>query len=182
MGIIANLAASARQALARVLPRAQHAPFQLRGHYRRTQVQPARDSGHRPCRCRTSFRLLTTGSSPQRLGGRSTQCRARSCSFENGNLYAAHGLMLAMTREATGPRAHGAAHEPVCAPLGDSLTVHPSAGARCTAATLAEAITPQDMAAAGSYTVMLGLAPSTQVWFERPNRRARRIGNSALRF
>jgi len=106
---------------------------------------------------------------PSTLGWTLDAMQGAILQLENGNLYAAHSLMLAMTREAT--VGHGLMVRrmslsalrweirfPQCIPqpARDALLRH-----------WPEAITPQDMATAGSYTVMLGLAPSTQVWFEK---------------
>lgn len=168
MGIIANLAASARTYLARVLPRAQHAPFPQQRSLP-TNSGPAGEGFGGQTVPMPNIQVINDWIIPSTLGWTLDAMQGAILQLENGNLYAAHSLMLAMTREAT--VGHGLMVRrmslsalrweirfPQCIPqpARDALLRH-----------WPEAITPQDMATAGSYTVMLGLAPSTQVWFEK---------------
>lgn len=168
MGIIANLTASARTYLARVLPRAQHAPFPAQRALP-TNSGPAGEGFGAQTVPMPNIQVINDWIIPSTLGWTLDAMQGAILQLENGNLYAAHSLMLAMTREAT--VGHGLMVRrmslsalrweirfPQCIPqpARDALLRH-----------WPEAITPQDMATAGSYTVMLGLAPSTQVWFEK---------------
>lgn len=89
--------------------------------------------------------------------------------LENGNLFAAHSLMLAMTRDAT--IGHGLmVRRMSLSALEWKIKFPPSIPEEAQKALLTQwpdSITPQDLATAGTYTVMLGLAPSTQQWFEK---------------
>jgi hypothetical protein len=106
---------------------------------------------------------------PSTLGWTLDALQAAILGLENGNLYAAHSLMLAMTRDAT--IGHGLMVRrmslsalkwsiafPACVPEG---------ARRALLANFAEALTPQDLATAQGYTVMLGLAPATQQWYRK---------------
>lgn len=104
---------------------------------------------------------------PSTLGWDLDSLQAAILQLENGNLYAAHSLMLAMTRDAT--VAHGLmVRRMSLSALPWKIDFPPSIPEEARDALLKhwpEAITPQDLATASGYTVMLGLAPATQQWF-----------------
>ena len=104
---------------------------------------------------------------PSTLGWDLESLQAAILQLENGNLYAAHSLMLAMTRDAT--VAHGLmVRRMSLSALPWKIDFPPSIPEEARDALLKhwpEAITPQDLATASGYTVMLGLAPATQQWF-----------------
>lgn len=105
---------------------------------------------------------------PSTMGWDLDSLQAAVLSLENGNLYAAHSLMLAMTRDAT--VAHGlTVRRMSLSALPWKIEFPPSIPKAAQEALLKhwpDAITPQDLATASGYTVMLGLAPSAQQWFE----------------
>ena len=104
---------------------------------------------------------------PSTLGWDLDSLQAAILQLENGNLYAAHSLMLAMTRDAT--VAHGLmVRRMSLSALPWKIDFPPSIPEEARDALLKhwpEAITPQDLATASGYTVMLGLAPAAQQWF-----------------
>jgi len=104
---------------------------------------------------------------PSTLGWDLDSLQAAILQLENGNLFAAHSLMLAMTRDAT--VAHGLmVRRMSLSALRWRIDFPPSIPEEARDALLKhwpEAITPQDLATASGYTVMLGLAPATQQWF-----------------
>ena len=104
---------------------------------------------------------------PSTLGWDLDSLQAAILQLENGNLFAAHSLMLAMTRDAT--VAHGLmVRRMSLSALPWRIDFPPSIPEEARDALLKhwpEAITPQDLATASGYTVMLGLAPATQQWF-----------------
>ena len=100
MGIIANLAASARQALACVLPRAQHAPFPAQRALP-TNSGPAGEGFGAQTVPMPNIQVINDWIIPSTLGWTLDAMQGAILQLENGNLYAAHSLMLAMTREAT---------------------------------------------------------------------------------
>jgi len=104
---------------------------------------------------------------PSTMGWDLDSLQAAILQLENGNLFAAHSLMLAMTRDAT--VAHGlTVRRMSLSALPWEIQFPPSIPEEARDALLKhwpEAITPQDLATASGYTVMLGLAPATQQWF-----------------
>lgn len=104
---------------------------------------------------------------PSTMGWDLDSLQAAILQLENGNLFAAHSLMLAMTRDAT--VAHGLmVRRMSLSALPWEIQFPPSIPEEARDALLkhwSEAITPQDLATASGYTVMLGLAPATQQWF-----------------
>ena len=104
---------------------------------------------------------------PSTMGWDLESLQAAILQLENGNLFAAHSLMLAMTRDAT--VAHGlTVRRMSLSALPWEIQFPPSIPEEARDALLKhwpEAITPQDLATASGYTVMLGLAPATQQWF-----------------
>jgi len=88
--------------------------------------------------------------------------------LENGNLYAAHSLMLAMTRDAT--VGHGLRTYNLSLSALDWEIVWPRSIPEVARKSLMDrwpdSVTPQDLATSSSYQVMLGLAPATQAWSE----------------
>ena len=104
---------------------------------------------------------------PSTMGWDLDSLQAAILQLENGNLFAAHSLMLAMTRDAT--VAHGLmVRRMSLSALPWEIQFPPSIPEEAREALLKhwpEAITPQDLATASGYTVMLGLAPATQQWF-----------------
>ena len=104
---------------------------------------------------------------PSTMGWDLESLQAAILQLENGNLFAAHSLMLAMTRDAT--VAHGLmVRRMSLSALPWEIQFPPSIPEEAREALLKhwpEAITPQDLATASGYTVMLGLAPATQQWF-----------------
>lgn len=104
---------------------------------------------------------------PSTMGWDLDSLQAAILQLENGNLFAAHSLMLAMTRDAT--VAHGLmVRRMSLSALPWEIQFPPSIPEEARDALLKhwpEAITPQDLATASGYTVMLGLAPATQQWF-----------------
>lgn len=104
---------------------------------------------------------------PSTTGWDLDSLQAAILQLENGNLFAAHSLMLAMTRDAT--VAHGlTVRRMSLSALPWEIQFPHSIPEEARDALLKhwpEAITPQDLATASGYTVMLGLAPATQQWF-----------------
>ena len=104
---------------------------------------------------------------PSTMGWDLDSLQAAILQLENGNLFAAHSLMLAMTRDAT--VAHGLmVRRMSLSALPWEIQFPPTIPEEARDALLKhwpEAITPQDLATASGYTVMLGLAPATQQWF-----------------
>ena len=172
MGFIANLAASARSVasslLARVLPQAKPAAFPQQPALP-AYAGPAGEAHGAQRLAMPNVQVINDWIIPSTLGWTLDAMQGAILQLENGNLFQAHSLMLAMTREAT--IGHGLMVRrmslsalkweirfPQCIPqpARDALLRH-----------WPQAVSPQDMATAGSYTAMLGLAPSTQVWFEK---------------
>lgn len=110
---------------------------------------------------------------PSTLGWTLEAMQGAILQLENGNLYAAHSLMLAMTRDPT--IAHGlmvrrmslsALKERHDSPLWFPPAI-PEEARDALRRELKDAVTPQDLATAHGYTVMLGLAPVTNCWYEK---------------
>lgn len=179
------IALRARQALDRVLPRrvgpAAFPPAQALPAY----AGPAGEGDGAKATPQPNIQVITDWVVPSTLGWTLEAMQAAVLQLENGNLYSAHSLMLAMTRDATVghglmqrrmslsalrdmPSAKTAA-DPTATkrdPLWFPASIPESARAALRRA-FPEAITAQDLATAHSYTVMLGLAPLTQSWYEK---------------
>ena len=105
---------------------------------------------------------------PSTLGWTLDALQGAVLGLENGNLYAAHSLMLAMTRDAT--VGHGLRTYNLSLSALDWEIVWPRSIPEVARQSLLsrwpDAVTPQDLATASAYQVMLGLAPGTMVWSE----------------
>ncbi len=127
-----------------------------------TQHYPINTSGKKP-----QVQIVNDWIVPSTIGWDLDSLQAAILQLENGNLFAAHSLMLAMTRDAT--VAHGLmVRRMSLSALPWRIDFPPSIPEEARDALLKhwpEAITPQDLATASGYTVMLGLAPATQQWF-----------------
>lgn len=145
-------------------PGTQHYPINTAGYSINTSGNggTGNTSGKKP-----QVQIINDWIVPSTLGWDLDSLQAAILQLENGNLFAAHSLMLAMTRDAT--VAHGlTVRRMSLSALPWEIQFPPSIPEEARDALLKhwpEAITPQDLATASGYTVMLGLAPATQQWF-----------------
>lgn len=103
---------------------------------------------------------------PSTLGWTLDALQQAVLGLENGNLYAAHSLMLAMTRDATvghGLRTYNLSLSALDWEIQWPRSI-PEVARKSLMDRWPDAVTPQDLATASSYQVMLGLAPATQAW------------------
>ncbi len=165
MGLLQDLASYARSAVARVWPRVSGpAPFP-----QQRQLPSSGGPGGGPDVPHPNVKVINDWVVPSTLGWTLDAMQGAILQLENGNLYAAHSLMLAMTRWAT--IGHGLmVRRMSLSALRWQIKFPPSIPEPARTALLRqwpESVTPQDLATASSYTVMLGVAPSNQVWFEK---------------
>ena len=106
---------------------------------------------------------------PSTLGWTLEALQAAVLGLENGNLYAAHSLMLAMTRDATvghALRTYNLSLSALDWEIQWPRSI-PEVARQSLMKRWPDAVTPQDLATSSSYQVMLGLAPATQAWSEQ---------------
>lgn len=103
---------------------------------------------------------------PSTLGWTLDALQSAILQLENGNLYSAHSLMLAMTRDATvghGLRTYNLSLSALPWEIQFPRSI-PEVARQALLKRWDRAVTPQDLATASAYQVMLGLAPGVQVW------------------
>lgn len=172
---LAAYALRARQALDRVLPRRVAPENFPPSNLLPGRAGPAGEGYNLNAnnQTRPNVQVIQDWIVPSTLGWTLDAMQGAILQLENGNLYAAHSLMLAMTRDPT--IAHGlmvrrmslsALKERHDSPLWFPPSI-PEEARDALRKVLRDAVTPQDLATAHGYTVMLGLAPVTNCWYEK---------------